>query len=361
MSDRPGARPSLALVAAVVLMHALLLRPAPPARPGRVAPPAAPALALRVVDRPIAAAETRTATPPARPVAATIVPMAAPPAPRKTITAARPTPQRTVVAPRPAPPRAIRAEPLRVAVSAAPPTPEPEAESSPPVPPTPSAPATPVAPAPTQLPGAATLGYRVSGSARGIPFEADAQLIWRPGAGRYTAEWTVHLPLVGARTQRSEGALTPAGLAPERYAEQARGERAAHFDAAGGRIRFSANTPDATLEPGAQDRLSVSLQLAGLLAAAPARYPPGSVITLQTTGVREAGPWRWEVHEDETLQIDGQAVPCAKLVRQPRGEYDTRIELWLARPLGHLPARLRVIQAGGDVADQVLRTLPAER
>ena len=171
----------------------------------------------------------------------------------------------------------------------------------------------------------------------------------------------MRLPLVGARTQRSEGALTPAGLAPERYAEQARGERAAHFDAAGGRIRFSANTPDATLEPGAQDRLSVSLQLAGLLAAAPARYPPGSVITLQTTGVREAGPWRWEVHEDETLQIDGQAVPCAKLVRQPRGEYDTRIELWLARTLGHLPARLRVIQAGGDVADQVLRTLPAER
>ena len=48
-------------------------------------------------------------------------------------------------------------------------------------------------------------------------------------------------------------------------------------------------------------------------------------------------------------------------MRQPRGEYDTRIELWLARPQGHLPARLRVIQAGGDVADQVLRTLPAER
>ena len=29
------------------------------------------------------------------------------------------------------------------------------------------------------------LDYRVSGSARGIPFDADAQLIWRPGAGRW--------------------------------------------------------------------------------------------------------------------------------------------------------------------------------
>ena len=102
-------------------------------------------------------------------------------------------PQRTVVAPRPAPPRAIRAEPLRVAVSAAPPTPEPEAESSPPASPAPSAPATPVAPAPTQLPGPAMLDYRVSGSARGIPFEADAQLIWRPGAGRYTADYALRL------------------------------------------------------------------------------------------------------------------------------------------------------------------------
>ena len=267
-------------------------------------------------------------------------------------------PQRTVVAPRPAPPRAIRAEPLRVAVSAAPPTPEPEAESSPPVSPTPSAPATPVAPAPTQVPGPATLGYRVSGSARGIPFDADAQLIWRPGAGRYTAEWTVRLPLVGARTQRSEGALTPAGLAPERYAEQARGERAAHFDAAGGRIRFSANTPDATLEPGAQDRLSVSLQLAGLLNAAPARYPPGMHIVLQVAGARDASAWTFQVLGDETLQLAGQPMPCVKLERQPDEPYGQRIELWLARERHFLPVRLRITQGNGDVADQRLAEPP---
>jgi hypothetical protein len=60
----------------------------------------------------------------------------------------------------------------------------------------------------------------------------------------------------------------------------------------------------------------------------------------------------------------GRQVPCVrKLVRATarRRTGTTRIELWLARTLGHLPARLRVIQAGGDVADQQsVRTLPAE-
>ena len=164
-------------------------------------------------------------------------------------------------------------------------------------------------------------------------------------------------PGPASRTERE----TAAGLAPERYAERARGERAAHFDADGGRIRFSANRPDAALESGAQDRLSGVLQLGGLIAADPGRYPPGSQLSLQTAGVREADPWRWQVLDDEVLHIDGQQVPCVRLLRAPRHDWDTRIDLWLARPLGYLPARLRVTQAGGDVADQQLSRLPRSR
>lgn len=104
---RPGARPSLALVAAVVLAHGLLLRPAPPAHPGRVAPPPARAraLALRVVDRPIAAAETRTATPPALPRCSNRRPDGCAACAQKDHHRRSTAPQRTVVAPRPAPPR----------------------------------------------------------------------------------------------------------------------------------------------------------------------------------------------------------------------------------------------------------------
>jgi hypothetical protein len=201
------------------------------------------------------------------------------------------------------------------------------------------------------------LRYRVAGNARGLGYEASAELSWRNEGSRYEAVWSVGLPLLGTRTQRSQGRLTEAGLAPERFAEKSRGERAAHFDAEGGRIRFSANTPDAVLEPGAQDRLSITLQLAALLAAAPDRYPPGTNITLQTVGARDAAPWTWQIQPDETLMLAGQPLPAVKLLRQPREEYDTRVELWLARTLDYLPVRLRLTQSNGDVADQQLQAV----
>jgi hypothetical protein len=201
------------------------------------------------------------------------------------------------------------------------------------------------------------LRYRVTGSASGLHYRASAELNWRNEGQQYEAVWSVGLPLLGTRTQRSEGRLTEAGLAPERFAEKSRDERTAQFDAADGRIRFSANTPDATLEPGAQDRLSITLQLAALLAAAPHRYPPGASITLQTAGVRDAEPWTWQVQPDETLTLAGRSLPSVKLLRQPREENDTRVELWLARTLSYLPVRLRLTQGNGDVADQQLQAI----
>jgi len=208
--------------------------------------------------------------------------------------------------------------------------------------------------APVRVPAPATLRFQVTGRARGVDYEAAAELRWRRQGERYEAEWTmIGLPR-GTRTQRSEGAVTAAGLAPERYAERARGERAAHFDAAGARIRFSANTPDAALAPGAQDRLSTVLQLAALLAAAPDRYPPGTLIALSTAGVREAEPWTWQVLPDQTLPLAGRELLTVPLLRPPRKLYDTRVELWLAPALGHLPVRLRLTLANGDVADQQL-------
>ena len=325
-------RPSLPLVAAVVLAHAVLLRPAPPsAAVPDVRPVVAPVWVRTLASTApaIPATPTAIAQVPATPVAATVATT-----PGVGVRTAQPRPVGAAAAGRKA--AAVQAAATPPAAQAAPGT-------------------------GALLADSATLGYRAIGTARGLPFEADAQLRWQRDADRYEAEWVLHLPLRGPRRQHSVGAITAAGLVPERYGEQARGERAAHFDPVGGRIRFSANTPDALLQAGAQDRLSVALQLGGLIAAAPERHPPGSRITLQTAGVRDAEPWHWEVLDDETLPVDGRDLPSVRLLRQPRHEYDTRIELWLARPLGYLPARLRITQASGDVVDQQLHTLPAGR
>ena len=345
MSRQPPphrARPPLALVGAVLLAHVLLLRPAPPRATPAPAPRAAP-LWLRAIPAP-------AATPAVTPVASA---GATPPAPGRATSPAGTARTPAVTAPSPR-----RLTPLaRASAATPPPRSETDGRQTPAVP---AAPAVAVA-APVRLADTVTLHYRVSGLARGLPLQADAQLRWQREGSHYEAEWTLQLPPIGTRRQHSTGRVTPAGLVPERYAERQRGERAAHFDAEGGRIRFSANTPDTTLQAGAQDRLSTLLQLGGLIAADPPRYPPGSQIVLQTAGAREAADWRWEVLDDEVLQLDGQAVPCVRLQRAPRHEYDTRIELWLARALHYLPARLRVTQASGDVADQQLSSLPTPR
>lgn len=355
-----GRRPPLMLVGAVALGHALLLRPTPP-------PTFAPAVAQAAKPAPVLVrtvhAPPATAPAPALVEATAPPPVVVPPKAVRPVRALKPAPRptttpraaQTVAAAQTAPPSPVADElPATPTLVAAAEAPARTASAAPPA-------SAPSPSAPVQLPPSATLDYQVSGTARGIAFQAEAQLVWQRSASRYQAEWTVRMPLLGQRTQRSEGAVSDAGLAPERYAERARSERAAHFDPAGGRIRFSANTPDAAWQAGAQDRLSVSLQLGGLLAAAPRRYPPGSSITLHTAGVRDAEAWTWDVQADETLHIDGHALPTARLVRHPRKDYDTRVELWLARTLDYLPARLRITQANGDVADQQLKSLPEGR
>ena len=207
-----------------------------------------------------------------------------------------------------------------------------------------------------QLPGAATLSYAVSGTARGLPYAARSTLDWRPNDGRYEAAW--HTEGDTPRRDhawRSQGSVSAIGLMPERFADKARSERAAHFDAAGGRIRFSANTPDVPWTPGGQDRLSAVLQLGALLAAAPGRYPPGAHITLQTAGPRDADAWQWTVLDDETLTIGDQPMPCAVLHHAATRPYEASVTLWLARPLQYLPARLRTTGPQGDVVEHNLQ------
>ena len=46
-----------------------------------------------------------------------------------------------------------------------------------------------------------------------------------------------------------------------------------------------------------------------------------------------------------------------KLSRQPRREFDQKVELWYAPALGYLPVRSRITQANGDFVDQQLSEL----
>ncbi len=202
------------------------------------------------------------------------------------------------------------------------------------------------------VPKAIKLIYQVD--ANKFPYRLSGELLWAPAQDHYVA--TLSFGAFGqSRRQTSRGLLGPQGLLPERFSDKFRNEVAAHFNRAQGKVTFSANTPDAALLQGAQDRLSVLIQLAAIVTSAPERFTPATTLTIQTIGPRDASLWLFTVGNMETLVLPGGTVQGLKLSRNPRQLYDQQIDIWLAPTLGYLPARIRITEANGDAIDQKWR------
>ncbi|MDE2274680.1 MAG: DUF3108 domain-containing protein, partial [Burkholderiales bacterium] len=193
---------------------------------------------------------------------------------------------------------------------------------------------------PARLPAAATLHYVLQrGAAVG-----SARLDWQPGSERYALVLQSQLAGRPALAWASAGVIGSQGVAPERYVESRRGreQRAANFERASGRIRFSGPQGELPLPAGAQDRVSWLLQLAGVLAADPALTAPGQTVTLYVAGARGDGrAWIFRVLGTEDLDLPAGAVRALRLRREPERPYDTLAEVWLDPGRGHLPVRVR--------------------
>jgi hypothetical protein len=328
-----------ALTVAVLAAHALLLQTAP-----RALAPDAPAPARALATRTLVLDPPQPTPPPAGPRARPRPPPSTPPRPANPVVA---------------PPSAAPVQAAEPSASPAAPVGPAAAAPLPPVPaPAPQA-AAPAAPALTlAIPGSVRLRYSITGEVKRLPYSARAELLWQHDGSAYDARYEVGAFLMGSRTQTSAGRITPEGLAPTRFADKSRSEVAAHFERDKGKVVFSANTPDAPLLAGAQDQLSILLQLGAMLAGDPARYPPGTNLTIQTIGPREADAWLFTVGAEETLSLPAGEIRALKLTRNPRHDYDRRMELWLAPAIGYLPARVRLTQSNGDVVDQQLLATP---
>ena len=207
-----------------------------------------------------------------------------------------------------------------------------------------------------RIPAPVRLGFDVAGQAKGFQYSARAELLWQHDGQQYQARQEISVLFLGSRAQTSVGEITPLGLQPRRFGDRSRSEQAAHFDFAQGRVTFSANTPPATVAPGAQDRLSVFLQLGALLSAAPERFAVGTRISIPTVSARAADTWTFTVEGVETLELPIGSVQAVQLQRLPRRDYDQKAQVWLAPELGYLPVRIRITQTSGDFAELSLRS-----
>jgi len=206
------------------------------------------------------------------------------------------------------------------------------------------------------LPESARLRYAAQGRAKQLDYWANAELRWQVLAGqRYEARLEVGAFLLGSRVQTSMGSLGPQGLVPQRFADRNRSELSVQFDAEQQRIRFSTQAPEVPLLPGAQDRLSLFVQLSALIGAEPTRYPVGTVLSFQVATQSEAQVWHFRIEPDEWLQLPIGALATVKLVREPLRLRDQKLEIWLARERQYLPARLRLTNANQDWVDLSLR------
>ncbi len=205
-----------------------------------------------------------------------------------------------------------------------------------------------------KLPASVRLDYRVTGNAKGLNYYANAELAWRNSGSQYEASMKVSALFLGARSMTSSGLVSATGLAPTRFADKYKTEQATHFEADKGKITFSVNSPDAPWIEGAQDRVSVFLQLGGMLAGQPDGFPAGSSITLYTAGPRDADTWTFTVEGEETVPSPKGDLRAIKLTRKSRREYDQKVEVWYAPSLGYLPVRNRITQQSGDFIDQQL-------
>lgn len=212
------------------------------------------------------------------------------------------------------------------------------------------------APVPLRIPGSVQLRFAVTAQQGAQPLQGVfGALDWLQDGRNYDARLALTFFFKTLRTQHSTGVIGPTGIEPARFSDARKGEVASHFVRDQGLVIFSNNAPSVPLLAGAQDRLSVVMQLGALIAGDPARYPPGGVIAMQTVGPRDADIWSFRVGEDETLTLPAGEFAARRLTRSPRKPFDDTVEVWVAPALGYLPVRIRQTQPNGDFADMQLR------
>ena len=206
-------------------------------------------------------------------------------------------------------------------------------------------------------PAPVLLNYDLAGTSKGVRYTASASISWKQQDSSYQLRHEIQAFLFGKRSQTSAGQMGATGLLPTRFGDQFRQEQAAHFDRAKGLLIYSANTPSQAIEEGAQDRVSMFVQLAGAMAGSPDLRNAGQQLNFQVVSAKQAEVWTFAVLGNEKITTPMGDLDSLKLHRVPRNEYDQKIDMWLSPAHGYLPARIRITLANGDVIEETLKSV----
>lgn len=210
----------------------------------------------------------------------------------------------------------------------------------------------------TQMPPAITLNYDMSYGR----WSGTGEMQWRPTASGYELRLEGRVAGLKLLSWASQGAIDKAGIAPVRFTDQRarKSAVAANFQREAGKITFSGNPAEYPLLQGSQDRLSWMLQLAAIAQADAKRLAAGQKIALYVVGAKgDADLWTFRVEGREDITAGDTPMPAVKLLREPRKPHDTRVEVWLAPGLHHLPVQARLTSEGSTMELRMLSSHPA--
>nr|WP_315466266.1 DUF3108 domain-containing protein [uncultured Rhodoferax sp.] len=203
-----------------------------------------------------------------------------------------------------------------------------------------------------KAPAPVRMAYDVNGVISSA-YTGTAELVWAHDGKHYQSQLLIRKFGLTLQAWSSQGALTERGLEPEKFTSKRLGQSdvSARFQRNAGQISFSEGTPDAPLQAGAQDQLSVFMQLASLLAGSSAQGAAGKTISLQAIGDRYAEQWSFKAGNPEIVKLASGPVSAIKFVHEPSAERKQRLELWYAPTAQFLPVRIRITESNGDYLD----------
>jgi len=209
-------------------------------------------------------------------------------------------------------------------------------------------------------PPSADLVYKVDRvDADGTKWNGEAAIGWRRAADHYNVKVEIGIRVLVTRVNlevlTSEGTLGDAGLAPVKMTEKRlrRALTATHFNAGDKKITFSASQASYALQPGAQDKASIPLQLAAI-----GRGDPGQMkgeIAMQVAEEKDASMYRFIVVGQETIDTPLGPMQTWHLTRPPLpGSYNSRLDMWLSPEHDWYPVKIHNLEASGAVTTQTV-------
>lgn len=199
--------------------------------------------------------------------------------------------------------------------------------------------------------------------ADGTRWSGQAILSWKHDqAGAYRVRIEAGIRIVFARVNlvvlTSEGQLGGAGLAPVKMTEKRRGRAltATHFDWPENKLTFSGSQASYTLQPGAQDKATVPLQLAAIARGDPAQLD--GEIDMFVGEDRDGSVYSFQPAGREEIDTSMGRLQTVRLTRPPKpGSYRSRLDIWLAPAHGWMPVQIRSSEANGAVTTQTVNNI----